>query len=281
MNGRKERISKDFEIFFLDGIYIQIKNVSIFISTRAGDLKNIIFNLSVFIIWNIPSESCKACTRFRGVLIKLKAKAVKLVSEINTKKESQNCPLSMEDFEKGIFPSDFNSDDQEEKKSFAYRKVTNQSLSPNNWRIEIHTAKWRWKRILCILCQLVLHWTKPHLDDVSYGQTNTKFIAGKAVLSRSEIAQLDKKIQECLLIFQLYSKNDNYRFSQNECEYEQTQDSEFDSQDVDESFYDESSGSKDSEETDYENDSQFSDSESDWMSCNDFLQQKILCLYLP
>jgi hypothetical protein len=77
------------------------------------------------------------------VLIKLKAKAVKLVSEINTQKESQNCPLSMEDFEKGIFPSDFNSDDQEEKKSFAYRKVTNQSLSPNNWRIEIHTAKWR------------------------------------------------------------------------------------------------------------------------------------------
>ena len=139
--------------------------------------------------------------------------------------------------------------------------MTNQSLSPNNWRIEIHTAKWRWKRILCILCQLVVHWTKPHLDDVSYGQTNTKFIAGKAVLSRSEIARLDKKIQECLL--KLYSKNDNYRFSQNECEYEQTQDSEFDSQDVDESFYDESSGSKDSEETDYENDSQFSDSESD------------------
>ena len=49
----------------------------------------------------------------------------------------------MEDFEKGIFPSDFNSDDQEEKKSFAYRKVTNQSLSPNNWRIETHTEKWR------------------------------------------------------------------------------------------------------------------------------------------
>ena len=37
----------------------------------------------------------------------------------------------MEDFEKGIFPWDFNSDDHEEKKSFAYRKLTNQSLSPN------------------------------------------------------------------------------------------------------------------------------------------------------
>ena len=74
---------------------------------------------------------------------------------------------------------------------------------------------------------------------------------------------MDKKIQECLLIFQSYSKNDNYRFSQNECEYEQTQDSEFDSQDVDESYYDESSGSEDSEETNYENGSQFSDSESD------------------
>jgi hypothetical protein len=65
------------------------------------------------------------------VLSKLKAKAVKLVSEINTKKESQNCPISMEDFEKGIFPWDFNSDDHEGKKSFAYRKLTNQSVSPN------------------------------------------------------------------------------------------------------------------------------------------------------
>ena len=33
----------------IEGIYIQIKNVSIFISTQAGDLKNIIFNLSIFI----------------------------------------------------------------------------------------------------------------------------------------------------------------------------------------------------------------------------------------
>ena len=100
-------------------------------------------------------------------------------------------------------------------------------------------------------------------EDVSYGKTNTKFLAGKAVLSRCEIARLDKKIQECLLMFQLYSENDYYRFSQNECEYEQTQDSEFDSQDVDESYYDESTGSEDSEQTDYENDSQLSGSESD------------------
>ena len=64
-------------------------------------------------------------------------------------------------------------------------------------------------------------------------------------------------------MFQLYSKNDYYRFSQYECEYEQTQDSEFDSQDVDESYYDESSGSEDSEETNYENGSQLSDSQSD------------------
>jgi hypothetical protein len=100
-------------------------------------------------------------------------------------------------------------------------------------------------------------------EDVSYGQTNTKFLAGKAVLSRCEIARLDKKIKECVLMFHLYSKNDYYRFSRNECEYEQTKDSEFDSQDVDESYYDESSGSEDSEETNYENGSQLSDSQSD------------------
>jgi hypothetical protein len=100
-------------------------------------------------------------------------------------------------------------------------------------------------------------------EDVSYGQTNTKFLAGKAVLSRCEIARLDKKIKECVLMFHLYSKNDYYRFSRNECEYEQTKDSEFDSQDVDESYYDESTGSEDSEQTDYENDSQLSGSESD------------------
>jgi hypothetical protein len=100
-------------------------------------------------------------------------------------------------------------------------------------------------------------------EDVSYGQTNTKFLAGKAVLSRCEIARLDKKIKECVLMFHLYSKNDYYRFSRNECEYEQTKDSEFDSQDVDESYYDESSGSEDSEETNYENGSQLSNSQSD------------------
>nr|CAH0101292.1 unnamed protein product [Daphnia galeata] len=174
-------------------------------------------------------KSCKTRTRFRGVLSKLKAKAVKLVSEINTKKESQNCPISMEDFEKGIFPWDFNSDDHEENKSFAYLSISEKYEIVDTWMLlqraeeEIKLCEMEMKTYLLYLVSTRSSLKKNLIfEDVSYGQTNTKFLAGKAVLSRGEIA----------------------RFSRNECEYEQTQDSEFDSQDVDESYYDESSGSE-------------------------------------
>lgn len=101
----------------LEGLFIQMKNVSIFISTQADDLKK---NLTYYfpqLIVKLQLDSCKTRTKFRGVLTKIKGKAVKLLSVINSKYRAIHGIISMEDFEKGIFPWDLNSEDDSENES--------------------------------------------------------------------------------------------------------------------------------------------------------------------
>jgi hypothetical protein len=102
----------------LEGLFIQMKNVSIFISTQAGDFtENILtYNFPQLIV-KLQLESCKTRTKFRGVLTKLKGKAVKLLSLINSKYRAIHGIISMDDFEKGIFPWDVNSEDDSENES--------------------------------------------------------------------------------------------------------------------------------------------------------------------
>lgn len=102
----------------LEGLFIQMKNVSIFISTQAGDFteNNLTYNFPQLIV-KLQLESCKTRTKFRGVLTKLKGKAVKLLSLINSKYRAIHGIISMDDFEKGIFPWDVNSEDDSENES--------------------------------------------------------------------------------------------------------------------------------------------------------------------
>jgi hypothetical protein len=62
-------------------------------------------------------DSCKARTKFRGVLTKLKAKAVKLLALYNSKFHSEYGLMSMEDFQDGLFPWDLDLEDDTVNKS--------------------------------------------------------------------------------------------------------------------------------------------------------------------
>ncbi|KZS03135.1 Uncharacterized protein APZ42_034219 [Daphnia magna] len=69
------------------------------------------------LIVKLQLDSCKSRTKFREVLTKIKGKAVKLFSLINSKYRAIHGIISMEDFEKGIFPWDLNSEDDSENES--------------------------------------------------------------------------------------------------------------------------------------------------------------------
>ncbi|KZS01798.1 Uncharacterized protein APZ42_001434 [Daphnia magna] len=203
----------------LEGLFIHMKNVSIFISTQADDLKK---NLTYYfpqLIVKLQLDSCKTRTKFRGVLTKIKGKAVKLLSVINSKYRAIHGIISMEDFEKGIFPWDLNSEDDSENES-SILSLSQKYELVDTWMLlqraeeEIKLCKMEMKEYILYLDSARSSLNRNLIDqNISCEETN-QFIAGKAILMRCEIARLDVKIQESLEKFQLYSEDDFIRLTQ-------------------------------------------------------------------
>jgi hypothetical protein len=87
----------------IEGLYIQLKNLTIFIFKQAGKTikKNRIFNLDLSCKF-FKKDKCKSRTRIRRVLTEVKQKALKKIEIINSKGEQNQ--ISYDDFDNGVFP---------------------------------------------------------------------------------------------------------------------------------------------------------------------------------
>ncbi|EFX62316.1 hypothetical protein DAPPUDRAFT_337119, partial [Daphnia pulex] len=127
--------------------------------------------------------------------------------------------ISMDDFEKGIFPWDVNSEDDSENESSTLSLSQKYELV-DTWMLlqraeeEIELCKMEMKEYILYLDSTRSSLNRNLIDqNVSCEETN-EFIAGKAILMRCEIARLDVKIQESLETFQLCSEADFIRLTQ-------------------------------------------------------------------
>ncbi len=89
----------------LEGLFVQLKNVSIFIYKHAGNIDRISsisysFTNLDFLVF---SEKSKARTKFRRKLTEIKKKAINVIALINSSSDIQS-KITFEDFDKGIFP---------------------------------------------------------------------------------------------------------------------------------------------------------------------------------
>jgi len=181
---------------YLEGIYVEIKNISVFISTQA--------------------ESCIVRRKMRHRLSNLRKKALKIIDLVNSKKPM----ITVDNFDNGVFPWDnlpiwdgpSTSQDCSLTLGQKYNVIDAWMLRERAKEEIVQT-----KREVCELLQYLCLKRSSLTSAVQKSRElpegrSTTFVLGQAMIAQTEVSSLTNLINETLQEFNLHSEDDFEKF---------------------------------------------------------------------